>query len=355
MQILAIDIGTGTQDILIYDTEKEPENNYHMVMPSPTSIIAGRIRKATYSGSNILLTGDIMGGGPCVRAIRDHIHSGFCVYAEEKAALTINDNIEKVKSLGIRIIRNVNEISKNDKPFERIKMGDIDPDIFKRSFSSFDLIVPDRICVALQDHGNSPHSSNRKARFRYLEDTINKGGTIDCFTYEYHDIPEDLTRMKAASKALSRFDTVFMDTGPAAIFGAMEDSRAVQPCIVVNVGNGHTLAAVVSDDRIVGLFEHHTSAIDWHNFQKYIIKLGDGSLTFEEIFNEGGHGCYTIENIGIESIRSVLVTGPNRNRVENIPLLSQGFRGEVIFAAPAGNMMLSGCYGLVAGHLQKKK
>ena len=38
MQILAIDVGTGTQDILLFDTEKEPENALKMVMPSPTAL-----------------------------------------------------------------------------------------------------------------------------------------------------------------------------------------------------------------------------------------------------------------------------------------------------------------------------
>jgi len=38
MRILAADIVTGTQDILLFDSEKEPENSLLMVMPSPTRI-----------------------------------------------------------------------------------------------------------------------------------------------------------------------------------------------------------------------------------------------------------------------------------------------------------------------------
>ena len=34
MKILAIDVGTGTQDILIYDDEKELENSIKLVLPS---------------------------------------------------------------------------------------------------------------------------------------------------------------------------------------------------------------------------------------------------------------------------------------------------------------------------------
>ena len=35
MRILAIDVGTGTQDIMIYDTTKELENAIKLVLPSP--------------------------------------------------------------------------------------------------------------------------------------------------------------------------------------------------------------------------------------------------------------------------------------------------------------------------------
>lgn len=100
MRILAADIGTGTQDILLFDSEKEIENSLIMVMPSPTQVIAGKVREATEAGKDIVFTGTIMGGGPCVRAIRAHLEAGYSVYAKEKAALTINDNLEKVKSRG---------------------------------------------------------------------------------------------------------------------------------------------------------------------------------------------------------------------------------------------------------------
>ena len=45
-----------------------------------------------------------MGGGPSTFAIRSHLKAGFPVYATEQAALTINDNIEKVKAFGIQIV-----------------------------------------------------------------------------------------------------------------------------------------------------------------------------------------------------------------------------------------------------------
>ena len=44
MRILAIDVGTGTQDIMIYDTEKELENAMKLVLPSPHLLISQKIR-----------------------------------------------------------------------------------------------------------------------------------------------------------------------------------------------------------------------------------------------------------------------------------------------------------------------
>src|SRR5438045_489951 len=40
MRILAVDVGTGTQDILLFDSEQELENSVKMVMPSPTLVVA---------------------------------------------------------------------------------------------------------------------------------------------------------------------------------------------------------------------------------------------------------------------------------------------------------------------------
>ena len=50
MRILAIDMGTGTQDILLFDSEGPAESSLKMVMPSATEIAARRIRRATLEG-----------------------------------------------------------------------------------------------------------------------------------------------------------------------------------------------------------------------------------------------------------------------------------------------------------------
>ena len=60
MRILAIDVGTGTQDIMIYDTEKELENSIKIVLPSPHLYISQKMREIE---NDIYFEGEIMGGG----------------------------------------------------------------------------------------------------------------------------------------------------------------------------------------------------------------------------------------------------------------------------------------------------
>ena len=47
MRILAVDIGTGTQDILLFDTHYSVENGLKLVMPSPTLRLAREVEAAT--------------------------------------------------------------------------------------------------------------------------------------------------------------------------------------------------------------------------------------------------------------------------------------------------------------------
>ena len=39
MQILTVDVGTGTQDVLLFDSDRELENCFKLVLPSPTVVV----------------------------------------------------------------------------------------------------------------------------------------------------------------------------------------------------------------------------------------------------------------------------------------------------------------------------
>lgn len=404
MRVLTADIGTGTQDILLFDSEKEAENSLVLVMPSPTQIIAEKIKKATDAGKAIVLTGNLMGGGPCAKAIKTHLREGLSVYATKKAALTLHDSLEKVQAFGVQLVseeearqilagrdtKNIpknktndenipknrtkdenipknktNNISKNNDNYQEgeaaleIVMRDFDPEAVSAAFTHFGVELPSNLALALQDHGESPDKSNRVYRFELMREFIDKGGELKHFVYTSEEIPQAFTRIRAQAKALEESlpgtRAVFMDTGPAAIFGGLLDPAAAQPSLVVNIGNGHTLGAVVLENRVTALFEHHTSRLDAKKLQDYIIRLADGKLGFEEVFEDMGHGAYIKEAPGFSNIRSVMVTGPKRELLEKLPAgeIEAGLVTKLHFAAPFGNMMLSGSFGLLKGFLEK--
>src|SRR5712691_12938190 len=104
MQILTVDIGTGTQDVLLFDSERELENCFKLVLPSPTVVIADRIRAATAARRRLVLSGVTMGGGPSHWATMDHVRAGLEAYATPDAARTFDDDLEAVRAMGIQLI-----------------------------------------------------------------------------------------------------------------------------------------------------------------------------------------------------------------------------------------------------------
>ena len=235
-----------------------------------------------------------------------------------------------MKAFGIRIVSE-EEAKKlgSEENVQEIVMQDFDPESTSSALSVFEVQMPTNYAVAVQDHGNAPEKSNRVYRFELLRELIEKGGELDNFVYGPEEIPEAFTRMKAQADSLlkaagnHKTRAIFMDTGPAAVFGALTDPAAVQPSFVVNIGNGHTLGALVNENRITAVFEHHTSLMSPEKLQDYIIRLADGKLGFEEVFKDGGHGAYIMEAPGFEQtsfeqVRSIIITGPKRQMLEKL-------------------------------------
>src|SRR5512147_864653 len=104
MKILTVDIGTGTQDIFLYDSRLDIENGFKLILPSPTMMIHRRVKQALKTRTPILLTGHQMGGGPSAWAIEEAARSGIPVYMTPSAATTLNDELDKVEALGIKIV-----------------------------------------------------------------------------------------------------------------------------------------------------------------------------------------------------------------------------------------------------------
>ena len=334
MSLLAIDVGAGTQDILLYDEEVPLEGSTKMVLPSQTMIVGNRISRARLAGRDIFLHGPIMGGGASTMAVRWHLAAGLRVFATPSAAATINNDLGQVEALGV--------IIQEDAPAsaEIVETGDIDIPSLQRAFQLFDISLPKDIAVAVQDHGYSPGKPNRQVRFEHMVAAIRSGGSLDDFTFK--ECPQEMTRMVAVRDTLIKegFEPFIMDTGPAAIFGAALDPRIEDPALIINFGNSHTIAAILSEGRICAVFEHHTSSMKGEKVREFTQKLCRGTLEEGEVFDDGGHGSY----IGSlpDGVRSILITGPRRESF----LSCEALKGAVA-AAPAGDMMITGCLGLI--------
>ncbi len=335
MKLLAIDVGMGTQDILLYDSRKSIENCFKMVLPSQTQIVAKRISRETRLKHDIILTGETMGGGASGAAVRKHLEANLAVFATEMAALTLNDNLNRVKEMGVVI---VSEDEAKESGASRIEFCDVDKCALQKALELFGLALPENFAVAVQDHGYSPSVSNRIFRFEYFRDIIKSGGSLNSFAYK-NNIPPRFSRMKAVERTLP--GTLLMDTGIAAIRGAIRDENAKPPYLVVNIGNGHTLAGIVNEGALLSIFEHHTSMMTARKLDSYLKRLCDGTLDFQEVFDDGGHGCFVREAMKPDS---VLVTGPRRELMRHSKL-------DLRFAAPFGDMMLTGCFGLLDAYL----
>ena len=350
-RILAVDVGTGTQDILLFASDRSIENCLQLVMPSPTVIVAERIQRATAEGRPVLLTGRTMGGGPCGWAARDHAQAGFPCYATPDAARTLDDDLRMVEREGLRIVDDAEAQRIREREGARLVeavMRDFDGAAIRTALAAFGVDpVVDAVAVAAFDHGAAPPGvSDRRFRFDAITERVRQRPDALAFAYRATDIPADLTRLAAvaADAALYGDAPVFvMDTGAAALAGALEDSvvRGHEECLVANIGNFHTLAFHLRNGKMLALFEHHTGMLDRAKLEGYLRELAAGTLTNERIFDDSGHGALTLDShTPANKTPFLAVTGPRRELLRGSALAPYE-------ATPHGDMMLAGCYGLL--------
>jgi uncharacterized protein (DUF1786 family) len=371
MRVLAVDVGTGTQDIVLFDSSEPVENALQMVMPSPTQIAAGRIRRATSSGRAVALTGVVAGGGPCHWALEDHVRAGLAAYATPEAAATFDDDLDAVQAMGVTL---ASEDEMRGRGAEAVRLRDLDLDAIRAALGAFDVSGDfDGLALGCLDHGASPPGySDRLFRFDHLSRVVGERNDLRAFTYLPQELPEYLTRARSVmASAGDGGPAVFLDTGPAAALGALQDPAVGgerEQC-VVNLGNMHALAFHLEGTRIVSLYEHHTGEVTAGQIEGFTERLLAGTLEHEEIFGSKGHGAYYAGKdpgarnkeqeappppLGADlkpaptqgSSPIIAVTGPQRGKL-------RGSRLGPYFAVPHGDMMVSGCYGLLWGFAER--
>ena len=366
LRVLAVDVGTGTQDILLFESDRTIENCYQLVLPSPTVMVAERIQRATEAGAALLLTGRTMGGGPSAWAARDHALAGLPAYATPDAARTLDDDLSVVEGLGLRVVDEAEAArlaAERTANLVHVEMRDFDARAIRGTLATFGVDpAVDVVAVAAFDHGAAPPGySDRRFRFDYIRRAVAVRPEPIAFAYRHAELPADLTRLAAVATDAARYGAaggaseghpavVVMDTGSAAVAGALDDPclRAAGEVVVANVGNFHTLAFHLRDGRIQGLFEHHTGELDRPKLEGYLRRLVDGTLTDAEVFADSGHGALVV---GAEEQRTgtkgqgvamplLAVTGPRRELLRGSALAPYE-------AVPHGDMMLAGCFGLL--------
>lgn len=344
MRILTVDVGTGTQDILLFDAAREIENCFKLVMPSPTVVVADRLRDATREQTPVLLRGVTMGGGPCHWAAMDHLRAGLPLLATPEAARTFDDDLDSVRAMGVEVVSEDEASAAERDGVVVVSMRDFWLEQVLETFERFGVDTSiDALAVAVFDHGAAPPGySDRIFRFDYLRERLAGGRGLAGFAFLRDAIPAAMTRLRAvAATAPADLPLLVMDTAPAAVLGALDDPvvRAREHVVVANVGNFHCLAFHLQGGKIAGLFEHHTGEVSAARLADYIRQLAEGTISNEAVYADKGHGALVLAP-DVPAPSFVAATGPRRH------LLVEG-GVQPYLAVPHGDMMLAGNFGLL--------
>ena len=337
--ILCLDIGSGTQDAFLHILGERWENCPKFILPSPARVVAGRLSALTAAGRAVWLYGDNMGGG-FYHAVKRHLAQGLPAAAHPEAALSLGDNPDRVRAMGVEPAMNC------PAGYTPLYLSDFDPGFWRTFLAAAGLEYPDLVLAAAQDHGFHPHESNRTGRFRLWRDFLLKAeGRPEALVHA--DPPPELTRLRTLKARIGA--GLVADTGAVAVLGALfepevrERNRREGIC-VVNAGNSHLLGFLVFQDRILGVYEQHTQCRDKEDILADLALFRRGRLRHEQVMEQHGHGCLTLDlPAEARGFAPTYVLGPQRSVLAG---------ADVRFLAPGGDMMLAGCFGLLLGWME---
>lgn len=332
---LCLDIGSGTQDVYYFNPDLESENCPKFVLPAPARQVGARLAALTAAGKSVYLCGRNMGGG-FFKAVRAHLKAGLPLAAHPDAVWALTDDPKRLHdTLGVTLTEH------RPAGFVPLPLADYDPGFWQTFLAAAGLPQPDLIMACAQDHGLHPGKSSREGRFKLWERFLREAdGHPEALVYETP--PVELTRLATLQQSIGGGPVA--DSAAAAVLGLLTDpavkaKSAETGVMLVNVGNSHTVAALVYRQRIYGVYEHHTGMLSAEEVWNDLERFRRGSLTNAEVFDTGGHGCLILplpQAAGI--FPYTVVIGPKR-------ALLAGF--DVDFPSPGGDMMLTACFGLV--------
>jgi len=240
---------------------------------------------------------------------------------------------------------------------EMVELRDLDLNAIRSALAAFDVsAIFDGIALGCLDHGAAPPGySDRLFRFDHLRRVVEDRNDLRAFAFLPGELPAYLTRARALVDSVDvDAPLVFLDTGPAAALGGLQDPLVAEgeEQLILNLGNMHALAFHLQGTRILSLYEHHTGEVSKEQIEDFTEGLLAGTLAHEDIFGSKGHGAYYADGTDREirnpkSERPIIaVTGPQRGKL-------RGSRLDPYFAVPHGDMMVSGCFGLLWAFAEK--
>lgn len=346
---LLLDIGAGTMDVLYYDEESDV--HYKAVVRSPVLSLAQKIEAVK---GKLLITGVEMGGGPISKILGRRAKETGVVMSFSSAA-TIHHNLEKVRSLGIRVIENheVDDFLKKEE-YTNLTIGDLEIDRLRNIVRGFGVPFDfDIVGICAQDHGVPPDGvSHLDFRHKIFSALLDKKPYPHTLLYKHDELPAMFSRLTAISnsaKALPAKEIYVMDSGMAAILGASMDIQvqSKKKVLLVDVATSHTLSAALDGDEIAAFFEYHTHDITLKRLESLLVEMAEGKLKHEKILAEGGHGAYHRKALGFQHVEIILITGPKRCMVQESKL-------PIVMGAPFGDNMMTGTVGILEAIRRRK-
>jgi uncharacterized protein (DUF1786 family) len=352
-KILAIDIGAGTQDILLFDSSKKLENCIKLVLPSPSQTMSSRLLQMAENNREVFIAGHTVGGGALAHALKD-LAASHRIIMTPAAAYTVRNNLEDVIASGIEI----REEAARSPGIPLISLDELNLAPLELLFNSLNESVEEVSAgaVAVQDHGSYESGrSNRKTRLSFMKKVLEGDPRPLALSYLDGDAPPLFPRMTSAAsrmrEQLPGRPVVVMDTSPAAVAGCLSDKKVAEHAkgnlLLINAGNGHTLACILQDRRIVALLEHHTRQLQPDSFAAYLEAFCDGKARDEDGFMASGHGLFYLKRPpGMHGLDMIGITGPNREILEGTGI-------DFYYPTPGGDMMMTGPMGLVEAAMHR--
>jgi uncharacterized protein (DUF1786 family) len=340
-QFLMVDIGAGTMDILCYNTLNG--EHFKAVAPSPVRTIAEQIHG---THGPLVITGVEMGGGPVSEALLARAKQSE-VIVSRSAAATLHHDMDRVGRWGLVVLDDQEAASRiQDPDRSHVELADFQPARLEQIISGMGLAMEfEAVALCAQDHGIAPPGvSHLDFRHTLFQGLLNRSPRPHDLLFRRDEIPEPFNRLRsiAQSAAAISNDVYVMDSGMAAVTGAAQDAQARgrEPVMVLDIATSHTVGAVLLRNELAAQFEYHTRDISLERLEQLMRDLPDGRIDHGRILAEGGHGAYLRQSVGYDNVQAMIATGPKRR-------LLAGCRLPVIWGAPMGDNMMTGCVGLL--------